>query len=303
MKFRITFIISIFWASQSLACDICGCNNGGSFFGILPQSHMQFMGIRYKQQSYDSHISSKLLKTREDFHTVELWGRLYPMKKTQVLFFAPVHQNQQERLADGFVSKKTGLGDLSVLVHYNLINTFTDTVKVRKINHSLLLGFGVKAPTGQFRYDQYEALEVANANFQLGTGSWDIPINAIYTLKWRQSGLNLNAMYKLNGTNGQEYKFANQWRTSVLAFKSIYWGNVNIMPNLGLFGEWKKQDVQYGKRNENTGGGYLAANGGVNVYFGKYALNLAAQVPLSQNLSGGELQIRNGFNVNLSRMF
>lgn len=76
-------------ASQLQACDLCGCANGGSFFGILPQSHRQFVGLRYRYSSYESHLNSVNLRTKEVFQSTELWGRFYPLKRMQVIAFLP----------------------------------------------------------------------------------------------------------------------------------------------------------------------------------------------------------------------
>ncbi len=302
MKKIIVFIL-LLTGSSSYACDICGCNNGGTFFGILPQSHRQFAGLRYRYTSFDSHLSSKVLATAETFKTTEIWTRLYPVKNLQVLAFLPYHQNVQSRPSDEFSASLEGIGDATVLAHYNLLNTFGDTVKIRKVNHSLLVGAGVKAPLGKYQYDPYDLSQVANANFQIGSGSWDMPLNAIYTLTRKGAGLNINVLYKVNGTNSNNYKFANQLKISLLAFKSIYLGNTNLMTSLGVSGDYKRPDLKEGERNLFTGGYTVMASGGIDYYVGKLALSLNAQLPIIQDLSGGELRVNETLGFGISRMF
>jgi hypothetical protein len=142
-KYLIYFLLPI--SGGANACDICGCANGDSFFGLLPQQHQQFMGIKLRQNAYNSHISSALLESKETFQAAEVWGRFYPMKHTQLLVFVPFQKNIQNRNYDGFQSKLEGIGDASFLIHYNLLNTFTDTTKTHNIwNHQLMIGGGLK---------------------------------------------------------------------------------------------------------------------------------------------------------------
>ncbi|MCY7351019.1 MAG: hypothetical protein LH606_10160 [Cytophagaceae bacterium] len=164
---------------SSLACDICGCGAGSSFLGIMPQTGRSFLGLRYRVKSYDSHLNSQRLQTREVYQSAELWARWYPARRWQILAFLPVNANRQET-TDGTHTRK-GLGDAILMAHYNLVNTALDTV-ARKVDHNLLIGGGVKLPTGQFRYEA-DGSEVANPNFQLGTGSTDALFNIIYTLR------------------------------------------------------------------------------------------------------------------------
>ncbi len=304
MKKLVWLVIYLFISNSGMACDICGCVNGGSFFGILPQGHRQFAGVRYRQNSFDSHIGSQLLEATETFRTTEFWMRLYPLKKVQVMAFVPYQQNQQHRLFDDFEAKLEGMGDARVFLHYNLLNTFADTTRLdRHWNHQLMAGTGIKAPTGRYQYDMYDVSEVANANFQLGTGSWDIPLNVIYTLKRHETGLNVNLMYNVNGTNSNGYKFANQTLLSLLAFRSIYLGNTNLVISAGTNTEVKGQDLKEGVRNEFTGGWYINAAVGVDIYWNKFAFGVNGQLPVVQHLSNQELKLNQGFGVSLSRMF
>jgi hypothetical protein len=301
---KIIVLLLMLTASEIMACDICGCVNGGAFFGILPQGHRQFAGIRYRQNSFNSHIGSQMLEATETFRTTELWTRLYPLPKVQLMAFLPYQQNRQLRKFDNFEGNLEGLGDARVLIHYNVLNTFTDTTRMHsKWNHQLMAGFGVKAPTGKYKFDQYAISEVANANFQLGTGSWDMPLNVIYTLKKHETGLNVNLTYNINGTNPNGYHFANQTLLSLLAFRSIYVGNANLVISAGTNSEIKGKDQVYGEPNRFTGGWYINGAVGVDVYWNKFAFGVNGQLPVVQHLSNQELKLNKGFGFSLSTMF
>src|SRR5688572_32202916 len=95
------------------ACDACGCGVGSYQFGILPQQNKNFVGIRYQAKS-DETTPFHGSQSKEEFQTMEIWGRFYPLKKVQVLALLPYNFNRQE--TDGKPTELQGLGDGLVLV-------------------------------------------------------------------------------------------------------------------------------------------------------------------------------------------
>lgn len=292
-------VILMLTALPGMACDICGCGNGSSFFGILPQSHRSFVGLRYGYKSYSSHLTSVNLRSEETFQKAELWGRFYPVRKLQVLAFVPYFVNRQTLVKTGEQLTLQGLGDASVLANYNVLNTLMDST-THKIDHSLLLGGGIKLPTGHYRYDPLSDAEVANANFQLGTGSVDVMLNAVYTVRYRQWSINADATYKLNGTNSNNYKFGNRTmvNTSVLYFGQI--GGVTLVPNAGMAYESARRDRDQGVTSSRTGGYATFATAGIEGYTKGVSMGVNYQKPVMQNLSNGELRANNRLNVHLT---
>lgn len=271
----------------TLACDICGCGAGSSFVGLLPQAGRGFVGVRYRTRAYDSHLNSLLLKTRETYQTAELWARIYPAKRVQVLAFLPLNVNRQQT-ANGTFTRR-GLGDATVLAHYNLLNTALDTVR-RNVDHNLLLGGGVKLPTGPYRYDLADASEVANPNFQLGTGSTDALFNAIYTLRYRQWGWTTDLTYRLTTRNPNGYRFGHRQTAATTAFFLKKGEKATLMPNAGLLLENAARDVDRGKPNGNTGGYTAFASAGVETYFGRFTAGVNGQLPVAQRLAAGQIR-------------
>ena len=82
-------------SGKAFACDACGCGVGSYQFGILPQQTKNFVGIRYQTKS-DESTPYHDLQTKEQFQSIEIWGRFYPLKKVQVLALVPVNYNRQE---------------------------------------------------------------------------------------------------------------------------------------------------------------------------------------------------------------
>ena len=172
MKIRYIFLFITLLTTQAVsACDICGCANSRAYFGLLPQSNKSLIGVRYQRLNFVTHPDSKVLRTEENFNVAELYARFFPIKRVQVMAFLPYRTDQQVTSAD--VKKQNGFGDATILANYNILNTLMDKENSGTFTHTLLIGGGVKIPTGKFKFDENNPLQVANANFQLGTGSTD----------------------------------------------------------------------------------------------------------------------------------
>lgn len=293
------FVVFALLPFSTLACDICGCGAGSSFLGIMPQAGRSFFGVRYRTKSYHSHLNSLYLSTRETYQTAELWGRFYPLRRVQVLAFVPYNFNQQTG-ADGTFQRR-GLGDATVLAHYNLVNTATDTV-AHRVDHNLLLGGGAKLPTGKYRYEA-DGSEVANPNFQLGTGSTDALFNVIYTLRHRQWGWNTDFTYRLTTKNADGYRFGNRQTLSSSVFFVKKWGSATLMPNAGVTLENAARDLDHGNRNANTGGYLALGTLGVETYFRRLSVGANAQMPLAQHLAGGQIRANARAMVHFTLLF
>lgn len=307
MKMKKNLIIilvgCLFWGNQkTFACDLCGCGNGGSFWGIMPQSHKSFIGLRYGQKSYDSHLNSLSSQSHEDFWKTELWTRVFPFKKVQVLAFIPYNFNRQTIIKTGKQLSMQGIGDISTYVNYNLLNTITDTIP-HKFYHNLLIGGGIKLPTGKYQYDLLSDDEVANPNFQLGTGSTDFMANIVYTLKYKSWGLNYDFSYKINTYNSNEYRFGNRINTNLSALYFIGIGtDITIIPNAGVSYESSSMDEKSSIRNIRTGGDALLGSFGMESYFKKISVGINYQSPMAQNLANGELRANNRLNIHFTLM-
>lgn len=286
---------------SATACDVCGCGNGSSFFGILPQSHFKFGGIRFQNKLYESHFTSKLLRTEESFHSIEPWLRFYPVKKTQLVLMGSYQFNAQTMVASGDKKTLEGFGDIAAMAHYNVINTFMDST-AHTFDHIWLLGGGIKLPTGKYDYAM-NSDEVANPNFQLGTGSVDYTLSSIYTIRKGSYGLNTDLSYKINGTNKNHYKFANKSRAIVNAFGQYYLGDFTLLPNVGALAEYATFDKQNGINNLFSGGYMVNAMIGSEIYFKKITAGFSMQLPLAGNLSDGQLRMKHSFMGHVTLLF
>ncbi|MCF2443359.1 transporter [Dyadobacter sp. CY345] len=302
MKIKhLVFIIFLLTAQVSLACDICGCANSGSYFGLMPKSHKSVIGLRYRRLHFVTHADSKVLKTEEHFNVGEVYARLFPIKRVQVMAFLPYRIDKQVTSAD--VKKQNGMGDITVLANYNILNTFMDKETSGAFNHTLMLGGGVKLPTGDFKFDENNTLEVANANFQLGTGSTDLIVNAFYTINKDQWGLATNISRKFNTANSQGYRFGDQVFGTVELYRSFNIGSISLTPSIGVYGEHADHGKQQGKELDIKGGRLLNGTAGVTFFSNKWTLGVNAQKPVAQKSASGHVVAKERLMVQVGFLF
>lgn len=286
---------------QTVACDICGCANSGSYFGLMPQSNKSLIGVRYNYMHFNTHPESPVLNTRETFRIAEIYARFFPINRVQVMAFAPYRFDQQETSA--LTKKQSGLGDATVLANYNLFNTFMDGTSSSSFNHTLLVGGGIKLPTGRFRYDENDQLQVANANFQPGTGSTDFIINAFYTVNHNQWGLSLNLSRKFNTTNSSGYRFGNQLFGTADLFKSFEIGKVTLTPSLGVYGEYAQHGSQDEIVQDITGGKIMNGSAGLHLFTNRWTAGLTGQAPIWQKSASGHVFAKERLMIQVGWLF
>ena len=283
-------------SGRAYACDACGCGVGSYQFGILPQQTKNFVGIRYQTKS-DESTPYHDLQTKEQFQSMEIWGRFYPVKKVQVLALVPFNYNRQE--TDNIPTEVKGLGDAVVLINYNLLNN-TDSL-YQMVKHNLFVGGGLKLPTGKADHE-IEGNEL-NPNIQLGSGSLDLIANLMYTVRYNKIGLNTNVTYKYNSTNKNEFRFGNKLGAGAALFSVLNVKDCAIMPNAGFSTELTAKDSHYKSELKESGGQINFLTLGTEFYFKNFSAGVTAQKPVSQNVSEGFVKTNNRFLTHLTFMF
>ncbi|PWJ57662.1 hypothetical protein CLV98_106134 [Dyadobacter jejuensis] len=283
------------------ACDACGCANSGSYFGLMPQSNKTLVGVRYQQLHFKSHPDSRVLVTDEAFHVGELYTRFSPINRVQVMAFLPYRFSSQTTTSE--TKTQNGLGDASVLINYNLLKPTMDPERMSAFTHTLLVGGGLKLPTGRFKYEEGNTADVANPNFQLGTGSTDFMINAFYTLNYKSWGLAANLTRKFNTTNKDHYRFGNQLYGTIDLFKSFDLSTIKITPSVGVYAEKSALGKRDGIAINETGGTLVNGTMGITLFANRWTLGVTAQKPLAQNLSDGFVLAKPRGMIQLGWMF
>jgi hypothetical protein len=289
----------------SIACDICGCGVGSYYVGILPEFSKKIIGLRYRYSSLRTHIGAggvtTYLTTEEIYRTTELFGGWTIGNRFRIMGYVPVSFN--EKLNQGFTSTKNGIGDIGVQGFYKLFAS-DKTVGAKRLVQSLWLGAGVKVPAGKYEApDKSNSGETANI-FQLGTGSTDLTLNAMYDLRLQDAGINLAASYKVNTGNQEKYRYGNRFSANAGAYyKFRITQHIVVAPNAGISYEKAAPDEDHGYSVDVSGGKLLLGTVGFEAGFKKIAVGANWQSPISQELAGGFVKANDKAMVHVSFMF
>lgn len=307
MKNYITIfvILFLFISNSSTACDLCGCGVGNYYLGVMPQFQKNFVGLRYRTASFDSHLGgnsnySSLFATQERFYTAEVWARYYPHPKLQLLAFLPYQWNFQDE--KNKTKSISGLSDISLIAQYELLNTTNDTIS-QTFEHSFFVGGGVKLPTGKSNFNEEDVLQVANPNFQLGTGSTDFLLTTQYTLRYKKAGFTADISYKINTENNENYRFGNRLSGNATLFYVKQLGKLGIMPTVGMYYEQNQKDKRNAKTVFDTGGNLLNAVFGAQLYTGRFMVGLNYHTPLKQNLANHQIKAKDRMMIQMAFLF
>lgn len=286
------------------ACDICGCGVGSYYVGILPEFKKRFIGLRYQHKSLITHLNAaggrSYLTTDETYHIAELWGAVNIGKKFRVMGFVPYNFNQ--RLNQGVTTAQNGFGDVAVYGYYKLVDRRNVTKNKKLMIHSLWIGTGLKLPTGSYNNTDKNVIENIQNTFQLGTGSTDVVMNAMYDLRLQDAGINTNMSYKINTANKYHYRYGNKFTTNLLAYYKISLGkNGNLAPNTGVMYEQAAKDRKQNNHTVEESGGYsLTHTTGIEWNYKRLSWGANYQVPLQQRLAEGKVKSQNRLMVHVS---
>jgi hypothetical protein len=289
--------------SVASACDVCGCSIGGNYFGILPEFHRHFVGFRYSEQSYRSAHSLNAAQggtfnSEEQFRTVDMLGRFYPMRRLQVLVLMPYHN--YSRNEDNRITHSQGLGDASVLGSFILLDTGDSLGKTWQ--HTLTLGTGIKLPTGRKEVKDNEG-KLLHENLQPGSGSTDFMLSAAYTIRRGAGGFTADVLGRLNMSNRQGYHFGNRVSGSVKAFYWKKFSKFSLLPNAGIFTDLADASYNGVSYVDGTGGSIVLATLGLDVYAGHFSFGCTVQQPVSQDLGEGKIQAHTRWMTTLNYIF
>lgn len=282
---RTLFLAAAFLVIQSeaAACDVCGCSIGGNYFGILPQFHRHFIGLRWSTESSYTGLSGALLQagkyhSTEQFSSLDLVARFYPARRWQVLMLAPYHWYHQTE--DGKQTSVQAPGDVSVLANYVLLDT-GDSTRYRW-RHTLSLGGGLKLPTGRHDFDASDG-GTLNPNLQPGTGSTDFLLSAAYTLRRGAWGLSADLLARLNTANDRSYHFGNRLSSTAKLFYWTNWHGLTLLPNAGIFGDAAQNNRDGDTVLKGSKGFTAFATLGCDAYFGHFSAGFSVQPPVWQS--------------------
>lgn len=312
-KKKLLFIVLAFLGLVNMrlqACDICGCGAGSYYIGILPEFNSKIVGLRYRSSNLLTHLGPSgnrtYLTTDEQYQTTEVWAGWTIKEKFRLMAFLPVGYNSKSNETSGLISK-SGLSDASLQGFYRLIRK-SKTIEGEKSNklliHDLWVGGGVKLPTGKYNPADKSNTSSTTNLFQLGTGSLDFIMSAMYDIRLQDLGLNINSSYKINTTNQYDYYYGNRFSsTAQLYYKFRIKNKFMIAPNAGISYENSAKDFDGGYSNRNTGGTALFSSLGAELTYKKIALGGNWQPVINQNLGEGAVETGNRAMLHLSIVF
>ena len=294
MKKLLFSIIFLCFLSSVFACPFCGCGSGNVYMGLYPDYKHQFFGLRYNYSTFHTVLANDPSQfSHNTYNTVEFWYGAHITQKFQVLLFVPYHFDKQAD--DDGNSAKKGLGDITVLGQYEVFNKVKMNTKKRSsVQQQLWLGAGFKLPTGVFGVDVLDsATTLADVNAQLGTGSVDVLLNGLYSLRAGNFGVNVNANYKIN-TPHNEVRFGNQLSLNSVAYYRVGLGHSSLSPNIGINYEHTERSnlpstlkdfVPYTQSHVYSG------SLGVEYNIKSIGIGITGQLPLQQNFADGQTKL------------
>jgi hypothetical protein len=268
----------------------------------MPQFEKHLLGIRYRQSSFSSHLNqgSTLFATTEEFRAAELYGRFYLGERWQLLATLPYNYNNQRTATQE--KKLSGLGDASLLVNYRLLDAST-SMNNKLLKHQLWLGGGLRLPTGNSDFNELDAGQVANPNFQLGSGSLGYIGQLNYTARLAKVGFTATGLAEYWHPNAGGYQFGKRFGGAGNLFYIKQIKNWGLMPSLGAQYSYAYRNRQDAEQLRQTGGQLLLATAGLDVFLGKIAGGFAYNHPLSQSLAAGHIQANAAYTAHLSWLF
>jgi hypothetical protein len=201
----------------------------------------------------------------------------------QVLAFVPVNFNRQN--SDEGISHLKGLGDVMLMANYKLFDASSINSNDKVFSQQLWIGGGIKLPTGRFEIDENDPDVASVANRQLGSGSTDILLDAMYNVRIDKFGITSTVNYKINSLNKDEFKFGDKLSASSFVFYPIPSAKTVISPNLGLLYEHTKSSELQSSKIDLTGGSLLQGSAGAEISFNKITVGFNAQLPIAQNFA------------------
>lgn len=285
------------------ACEICGCGVGNQYIGILPDFRKHVFGLRYRYSSVFTHVgvggATTYLTTKERYNIAEAYGGWNITNNFRIMAALPYAFN--DKTNQGTTTSKNGLGDVYMNAFYQLLNKRSTTGNDKMLVQSLWAGGGIKLPTGKYNpADKSSGTENANL-FQLGTGSTDFMLNAMYDVRLQDIGLNTSVSYKINTVNKYDYEYGNKFNANLQAYyKFLVKKKFTVSPNAGVQFETSQQDDDDAIPVEASGGSLLTGTLGVEASFNRVSVGANFQTPLSQDLGKGIIKANDRCMVHVS---
>ena len=295
----VAFLLAGALAEPAQACDVCGCGIGGPYAGLTPFADRGIISTRYSSTSFDSHLTySERFRTSERFNRVEANARVIVLERLMLSGTISFAYNLQRLHAEERSLTTSGIGDMIATASW--LFTATDVVPMEEPGwrSSLLVTLGISAPTGQWRYDS-SATEVANANFQTGSGSWDPILSMLATYRNNDMGIQGLILGRFATRNPNGYRFGTSFIASVGTFYVTSVDEWAVVPRLDVSFEGSAKNDNLGRTITETGGYAFAAVPSLDVRWRDILTTLSAWTPVYQRYGEGALRSGPRFSMSI----
>jgi hypothetical protein len=195
--------------------------------------------------------------------------------------------------------KILGMGDLTFFGGVHVI----DRTMTEKFQHRLILGAGIKLPTGNNQTINDEG-ERVDFMLQPGTGSVDYLVYANYIFGYKKAGVNLNSTYKINGYNYFHEKISNSSTTYLNLFcKFREDKDLKIFPSLQGYYEHSKGKYISNEYQPETETSVATAGIGLDLFYKNISLNTSFQLPVYEKKFAGNMATAGKLMVGLTYSF
>lgn len=305
---------------KTIACDICG-----SYMGITPydnksslsflhryrvfngyrnyQQHSQFFPkAAYRTLHGDEDTDSSSVnrnyskKDFESFKIFELRFKYFVFKRLELNVFLPLVSNKS-KTDDEYVSH-TGFGDISFNAGYHVITPKAD----RRIRHKLIIGAGIKFPTGNF-YAHDVHSDRLPFEMQAGTGSTDGFGYINYVCMTKKLGASASINYKANGKNIYQEKLSNSHNDFLSVFYKLQYKKVLFYPSVQANYEFTDGLKIKNKLLKNSQVNAWLLGPGLDVYYKSFSVNLAWQFTAYEEVKNGNLKSAGRLSLGLNYNF
>ncbi len=312
------------------ACDGCSANlsifnaelqlnNGQHSIGIQQQSRffsatlheslMDYIAGPKKQDDGHVHTEPQVeTRYRQIQTTTDVRGTYYVHPKWSLMAIVPLTAkllcSEDNQYRDGRkLEQHQGLGDVVLLTQYQALSEGKRLVS-KKLQQRLVVGVGVKLPTGSFQKIGYD--EMLRPDLQNGSGSVDFIATTNYIIRSKSWGATAMVTYKVNTANKLGYRFANSLNADLRGFWFKEFKRLAIAPSTGLWLEHAGSNQTTAAVPEGpTGGLFLFGTVGLDLFKGNWGLNCLWRHPLAQrivvneqfgNVSGFQVGAKYAFN-------
>ena len=320
-KIKTLVVFCLFMYSfNSLACDICG-----SYMGITPYDNKSsisflhryrvFNGYRnYQQQSQffpksayrvmhggeaDSMQTISHTYSKNDFESYkifELRFKYFVVKRLELNVFLPLLDNKSK--TNGVYNHHTGFGDVSFNAGFHLITPKAD----KKIRHKLILGAGIKLPTGNF-YAHDNNSDRLPFEMQPGTGSTDGFGYINYVCMTKKIGTSVSLNYKMNGQNKFQEKLSNSHNDFASVFYRLQYKDLSFYPSVQANYEFTEGLKIKNVLQQNTQVNALLLGPGLDIYYKSFSLNTSWQFTAMEDVRDGFLKSAGRISLGLNYSF